>query len=52
VFEPYYTTKESKEQNGIGLFMSKKIIEESFYGSIEIENISEGVKVKIKVVYV
>ncbi|RLA58223.1 MAG: hypothetical protein DRQ78_12415 [Epsilonproteobacteria bacterium] len=52
VFEPYYTTKESKEQNGIGLFMSKKIIEESFYGSIEIENVSEGVRVKIKVAYV
>lgn len=52
IFEPYYTTKESKNQNGIGLFMSKKIIEESFSGSIEIENIAQGVRVTIKVEYV
>lgn len=49
IFEPYYTTKESKNQNGIGLFMSKKIIEESFHGSIDIRNIQEGVEVSIKV---
>jgi len=49
IFEPYYTTKESKDQNGIGLFMSKRIIEESFNGSLEIENIPEGVNVMIKV---
>ena len=52
IFEPYYTTKESKDQNGIGLFMSKRIIEESFYGSLEIENVPEGVKVTIKVEHV
>lgn len=52
VFEPYYTTKESRDQNGIGLFMSKKIIEESFHGNLEIENVSEGVKVTVKVAYV
>lgn len=52
IFEPYYTTKEGKDQNGIGLFMSKKIIEESFNGSLQIENVLEGVKVTIKVEYV
>ena len=52
IFEPYYTTKEGKDQNGIGLFMSKRIIEESFYGSLEIENVPEGVNVTIKVEYV
>ena len=52
IFEPYYTTKESKNQNGIGLFMSKKIIEESFQGSLEIENVAKGVNVMIKVAYV
>ena len=52
IFEPYYTTKESKEQNGIGLFMSKRIIEENFNGTLSIENVPEGVKVTIKVEYV
>ncbi len=52
VFEPYYTTKEGKYQKGIGLFMSRRIIEESFHGSLEIENVPEGVKVTIKVEYV
>ncbi len=49
IFEPYFTTKESKDQNGIGLFMSKRIIEESFHGSLEIENAAKGVNVTIKV---
>ncbi len=49
IFEPYYTTKEGKDQNGIGLFMSKRIIEESFHGSLEIENAAKGVNVTIKV---
>ncbi len=52
IFEPYYTTKEGKGQHGIGLFMSKRIIEESFHGSLEIENAPEGVNVTIKVEYV
>ena len=49
IFEPYYTTKESKDQKGIGLFMSRRIIEESFHGSLEIENVAKGVNVTIKV---
>ncbi|RLA69446.1 MAG: hypothetical protein DRG09_05765 [Epsilonproteobacteria bacterium] len=52
IFEPYYTTKKSDYQNGIGLFMSKRIIEESFHGSLVIKNVSEGVNVMIKVAYV
>ena len=52
IFEPYYTTKVGKEQHGIGLFMSKKIIEESYHGSLEIDNVHEGVEVIIKVEYV
>ena len=52
IFEPYYTTKVGKEQHGIGLFMSKKIMEESFHGSLEIDNVEEGVEVILKVEYV
>jgi len=52
LFQPYFTTKNSNTQNGIGLFMSRKIIEESFHGTLEIANAQEGVFVQIKAAYV
>lgn len=43
VFEPYFTTKFEYEGTGIGLYMSKMIIEESMGGSLMIENKDDGV---------
>jgi len=48
VFEPYFTTKFQSEGTGIGLYMSKMIIEESMQGKIKLENIKNGVLTTIE----
>ncbi|MCF6174011.1 MAG: ATP-binding protein, partial [Campylobacteraceae bacterium] len=47
MFEPYFTTKFEKQGTGIGLYMTKMIIENSMLGSIEVNNINDGVEFKI-----
>jgi signal transduction histidine kinase len=43
VCEPYFTTKFESEGTGIGLYMSKMIIEKSMGGSFKIKNRGDGV---------
>lgn len=42
VFEPYFTTKEEGKGSGIGLYMSKMIVENNMQGRLSVANTREG----------
>ena len=48
VFEPYYTTKEQGKGTGMGLYMSKMIIEDNMGGRISAANVDSGVSFTIE----
>jgi two-component system, NtrC family, C4-dicarboxylate transport sensor histidine kinase DctB len=42
IFEPYFTTKHSSSGTGLGLFMSRMIIEQSLNGEMTLSNEDNG----------
>ena len=49
IFDPYFTTKGPQGGTGIGLFMSKSIIEKNMGGSLTVRNITGGTEFRIEV---
>ena len=48
IFEPYFTTKHKSQGTGLGLYISKIIIEQSMKGELSVENHNSGVSFNIK----
>jgi len=49
IFDPYFTTKEHTQGTGIGLYMSKIIIEQNMGGRLTARNVEGGVAFRIEV---
>ena len=49
IFEPYFTTKEDGNGTGLGLYMSKIIVDKNMKGKLKVKNTSLGAKFSVYV---
>jgi C4-dicarboxylate-specific signal transduction histidine kinase len=49
IFDPYFTTKGPDKGTGVGLYMSKTIIEKNMKGSLTARNVGDGAEFRIEI---
>jgi len=49
IFDPYFTTRSPDKGTGIGLYISKVIIEQNMGGSLTVRNVGDGAEFRIEV---
>ncbi|MFV0563265.1 cache domain-containing protein [Malaciobacter mytili] len=49
IFEPYFTTKKDSDGTGIGLYMSKIIVEKNINGELKAQNTQNGARFSISI---
>ncbi len=49
IFEPYFSTKETLEGSGLGLYIAKTVVENSLKGRIGFENTQDGTRFYIEI---
>ncbi len=49
IFDPYFSTKDEKTGTGLGLYMSKTIVEKHLHGTISVENTEDGACLRVAI---
>jgi len=49
IFNPYFTTKDESSGTGIGLYMSRTIIEKNFDGILDVTNTIDGARFNVQI---
>ncbi len=47
IFDPYFSTKDEKNGTGLGLYMTKMIVQDHMQGDIQVKNKADGVMFKL-----